>query len=180
MKKNTLTILALVIALCALILSCVSVARLNARIETLETYTASLIAQVQQLAGRNESFFSTSDDAVSTTLVVESWTGTPDNLTITDGYVQVLLPQVAAPAPDSILVLKRNGEPIATQALALTADPTGAAFDAELRGVSFDLPALAGDDLLELCLDVIVSGETYSFAAAEWYLENGQLLMSAG
>ncbi|MBO5129971.1 MAG: hypothetical protein J6B95_06470 [Oscillospiraceae bacterium] len=180
MKKNTLSILALILSLCALLFSLITIGQLKSRIETLESYTASMAAQVQQLSGRNDSFFSTSDDALFSSLMVESWSHTSGNLTITAGLAQVLLPQVAASTPDSSLTLKLNGEDLGTQSLELFPDATGAAFDGDLHGISFELPDLTEEDLLELWLEVTVSGRSYRILGAEWFLENGQLLMVAG
>lgn len=178
MKKNTLSIIALVIAVGALIFAFVTTQQLTGRIETLEKYNASLVAQVQQLSSRPDGFLSTSDNAVASSLIVESWSYTPGTLTITGGYAEVQL--VAASTPDCTLTLKFNGDILHSQSLALTPDETGTAFAADLHGIVFELPELTGDDLLELWLDVNVGGESQSVSGVEWYLENGQLMMSAG
>ncbi|MBQ7801882.1 MAG: hypothetical protein IJ375_06135 [Oscillospiraceae bacterium] len=289
MKKNLLSVIALVVAAAALIAACVCVGQLNARIGELETSNAALAEQVQILSARMEEFFIQPavtgvsdwnltpvawsdgsgadvtltmtpveyDEGISVRFVVEmegqpmadipcrwggatytatagllamngytyscvfespsgtdtqilaspdaptapeavyladslsaycnllvdSWKFESGTLTITGGYAQVQLPQIgdgAQNAPEAELLLVLNGADLGRCELELAAGEGTGGYEAELTGASFEVPELGEGDLLELWLNAGIGGGTQSVCGAEWYLEEGQLLLMAG
>lgn len=57
MNKNLLSLIALVLAAVALVFACISVGRLNARLEELKDANEALTARLQELSGQVDSFF---------------------------------------------------------------------------------------------------------------------------
>lgn len=105
-------------------------------------------------------------------------------LTLSGGYAQVQLPRIAAgeaSCKSAELVLTRDDQEIARQALTLGEGEGVMQYETDLTGISFSLPEMEDDQQLDLRMDVVLSdGQTMTSPGASWFYLDGDLLLAVG
>lgn len=105
-------------------------------------------------------------------------------LTLSGGYAQVQLPRIAAgeaACKSAELVLTRDDQEIARQALTLGEGEGVMQYETDLTGISFSLPEMEDDQQLDLRMDVVLSdGQTMTSPGASWFYLDGDLLLAVG
>lgn len=167
MKKNLLSIAALgcaVLALIGSIVACVSTQKLRS-----EWNAAQRSAQTSAVAPE-----------VSCTLLIRDWSLSGNILDISSLYVDVQLPENVT-CQESYLAIYRMDELLDRNALELTAGEAANVWTLDGSYTGIVLPELAQDDELSLWLELtFADGTSVQQCGAQWYLENGQLLLVAG
>lgn len=127
-------------------------------------------------------------DSLSTycNLLVGDWELDADTLKLTSLHLEVQLPQLS-PAGAEVtcrearLALYLDGSEADRKILELVPGEATNALTLEGPAPQFPLPELADGDQLALWLEIDLSdGRTERVCGAEWYLENGELLLVAG
>lgn len=116
-------------------------------------------------------------------LLVDSWVFENSTLTVTGGYVQVQLPLLGGgtgSGATAVLSLRLNGQILGSQSLELVPGEGSGSQEAQLQNAAFPLEGLGEGDQVELWLEVSIGSQTDSLCGASWYLENGELLLTAG
>lgn len=119
-------------------------------------------------------------------MIVDTWEGSGDQLTITAGYVQVQLPRIARDGGNPTistaeLVLKKAGEELSRQALTIPEGEGENSYELVLSDSSFSVPEMQDDQQLDLYLEVILSdGQVLSTAGCSWYYNAGELFLAVG
>lgn len=119
-------------------------------------------------------------------LMVSGWELDADTLRITTAHLEVQLPQLspagtAVTCREARLVLLHGGSEADSQTLTLVPGEGTNALTMDGSMPEFSLPELAGGDELALWLEIELSdGRTEQVCGAEWYLENGELMLVAG
>lgn len=119
-------------------------------------------------------------------MIVDSWEGDGDQLTITEGYIQVQLPRIALGGGNPTvstaeLVLKKAGEEISRQALTLPEGEGENSYELMLTDTAFQIPEMQDDQQLDLYLEVKLSdGQLLSTAGCSWYHNAGELFLAVG
>lgn len=118
-------------------------------------------------------------------LWLDDWAVSEDTLTITGALVQIQLPQLQSTdareiQPETSLILMRGDEVLHRTGVETVPGEGTGSYEAELKELSFPLPALSESDDLELWLEVTCGQDTMTLCAAEWYTDNGQLMLAAG
>lgn len=127
-------------------------------------------------------------DSLSTycNLLVGGWEADGDALNITTLHLELQLPQLspdgaAVACQEARLVLYHGDAEADGQLLTLVPGEGTNALTLEEALPPFTLPELADGDQLALWLEVTLSdGRTERVCGAEWYQENGELLLVAG
>ena len=181
MKKNTLTIclIIFVILAAALLLSVVGlvsakseVNALNDLIQTLEKENEALKAQMLanpvQVGSTDESYC---------TLMVDTWTKDADTLTVVS-FAQAILPENTTFSAQ--MELRVDSVVVASQPVILNPGEADGIFEANVSA-SFQTPEIGANEQLQLWLVVEPTGyDALSACGADWYVENGQLMLIAG
>lgn len=166
MKKNILSILTLICAVVALIVSLcalASVRKLNAKLE--ETPSAS----IQLPSG-----------SAYCDLFVGNWRVDGSTLKLDEVRVDVQLPNNTT-CLDAQLVLYCRDEVLENHSVSLAPGEAGGSLFLADPVSDFSLPALQEDDELALWLELTLSdGTTAQACGAQWYQEDGTLLLVAG
>lgn len=119
-------------------------------------------------------------------MIVDSWEGDGDQLSITEGYIQVQLPRIALGGGNPTistaeLVLKLAGEEISRQELTLPEGEGENSYELMLTDTSFRIPQMQDDQQLDLSLEVMLSdGQSLSTAGCSWYYNAGELFLAVG
>ena len=119
-------------------------------------------------------------------LWLDSWDWTENALTIHSALAQIQLAQLqsADDSPDTqpevSVILTHNGETIHRTGLEVCPGEGSRSFEGELTDLSLTLPPLSETDSVTLWLEVLCGSQSMTFCAAEWYPENGQLMLAAG
>lgn len=119
-------------------------------------------------------------------LMVADWELEKDNLRITTAHLEVQLPQLspvdnAITCQEARLVLYHGGSEAASRILTLVPGEGTNALTMDDSTPEFYLPELNDGDELSLWLEVALSdGRSERICGAEWYLENGELMLVAG
>lgn len=106
-------------------------------------------------------------------------------LTLSGGYAQVQLPRItageAAAYKSAELVLTFEEKEVSRQSLTLAEGEGAMQYEADLTGISFDIPDMADDQQLDLRLDVALSdGQVLTTPGASWFYLDGDLLLAVG
>lgn len=182
MKKNPISVIALICAVCALaaaLFAGVRAGRLQAQIDALAEANDALARQLQAMAVQAET---PAPNIEFCTLLIDSWSHDGSSLTITGGFAQVQLENPTT-EPDAAISLRHNGTVLQRFGLELVPGEGSGSYEARLTGITFEdaaIDRLTGSDWLELWLEVTVDGQTEALCGAEWHLENGELLLFAG
>lgn len=116
-------------------------------------------------------------------LVVDQWETSGEELTIQTAYAQAVVVSNAAlaTAEDSRLVLKLGDQEVSAYDVTLNPGESSESLEADLKNISFWIPALDSDDELELWLEVTLPGNIIvSGYGASWYQEGGMLQLISG
>ena len=117
-------------------------------------------------------------------LVIDHWESDQNNLNIVTAYAQAVISSDAptATAENACLILKLNGETlVSTAEITLQPGESSESLEADIRNISFSIPALSATDELELWLEVALPGNlTISGYCASWYQEGGILRLITG
>ena len=177
MKKNIISILALVVALAALLLavsaylSCRNLAEIyDARLAQLEDTVAQLTANQEVLPESQNRYCN---------LVTGDWSHDRDTLTLDTAYAQVLAEGTGLDS--ACLILLVNGQAYSTLIIEMAPGEAESSYELDLSGTVLPLPDLKTGDHLELRLEAsLTDGSEVSAQGGTWDWENGQLLMVAG
>jgi len=173
MKKDGISLLALMLAAAALVLSIVGILRKpeadcghTEELAALQAEVTALQAQLDEMKDNNTATVSPSGQA---DLFVHGWEETDGTLTVTEGYVQIRLGSGSA-LQSTQLVLLHNGTECGRADIAPEAGSTEGLYQYVLLDTWFILPQLNEDDLLELKLEVtLTTGETILSGDSSWY-----------
>ena len=120
------------------------------------------------------------------TLTLGEWTHSAETLDVGGINVSIHLPQLATAAAETTiasasLALYRNDGQIDLQALTLVPGEGSGSYVTDELDMSFALAGLLDGDMVELWLDVTLSGgELLRSCGGSWSYENGQLQLTAG
>lgn len=113
-------------------------------------------------------------------LIVDGWEQTADGITLNAAYIQVQLPRLSADDSASVesarLVLTHNGTEVHDIPLTLQPGETDDSCELALTGITLPLPETAADDLLDLRLEVKLSGGTLLTASGITWFRSGETL----
>ena len=120
----------------------------------------------------------------SCVLVVNDWEPKDGTLVLTSAHAAVILPRLLAEA-DSVagarLILTHNGTETAKVPITLEPSEVDGSFDKTLSDIRFALPDTQPDDVLELHLEVELSGgQVLTVYSTSWYLNGGELYAVVG
>lgn len=105
-------------------------------------------------------------------------------LTLSGGYAQVQLPRISAgdtAYKSAELVLTFEEKEVARQSLTLAEGEGEMQYEADLTGITFDIPDMEDDQQLDLRMDVVLSdGQTLTTPGASWFYLDGDLLLAVG
>lgn len=181
MKKNLISILALLIAIVSLVLSviCYGAVReaptyYSDRLFELNRENEELHAQLEALAARLEALESGTVTPVCN-LLVDSWVEEEGALTLTGAYIEVQLPADAT-IETAQLVLLHNGRETSRIDISLESTEAAGLYRRSLTDTWFVLPEMADDDSLDLYLEVALSnGALMTATGISWYRNDGTL-----
>lgn len=166
MKKNLLSIIALVCAVLALacsIFACVTALELK--------YQTISVTTVQH---------ATDPVQPVCTLLVRDWSVSDNTLNISSLYIDVQLPENVT-CQEARLAVYNLDELLDRKELVLTAGEADGVWNLDGSYTDIALPDLSEDDELSLWLELTLSnGTAVQHCGAQWYPENGQLLLVAG
>ena len=184
MKKNLISILALILALAALGTALFSIGGLKKTQAALESRIAALEAQLaQQPAAVPEETTPQAPSADESTdaycnLVVGDWFMEDGSITM-DVFAEAMLPEDAAVSEAVLLLIQ--GETMQSQTISMSPGEAAGSFVADLTGIAFVLPELDPGAEVELQLQVTFSGGlTISAGGISWYESEGQLHLVSG
>lgn len=107
-------------------------------------------------------------------------------LTITDGTARIQAPRIADMGKSIVcdkaeLALLLAGEEVGRVALTVSEMEEEGLYILSLKDVSFQIPQLEDDQILNLQLDVALSnGQLLNGSGCDWYYNDGQLLLAVG
>ena len=176
MKKNTLTILLIVMLAALLLSSCGTKTPSNSGDEApviedpvLETQAIEL--QTEPQAAQLD------PDRYYCTLVIDTWTAHDGKLDVST-FAQATLPEGMEATAQ--IELWKDSTVLESQPITLGAGEGEGICEADVS-VTFDLPEIAVDEELQLWLTIDVDGAQALFSCAGgWYLEDGQLMLITG
>ena len=118
-------------------------------------------------------------------LKVDGWEQKDGKLVITSGFAQVQMPRLTADGEaayaGSQLVLKCNGEEVLRKPVEIAAGEGIGRYETAVTNLSFDMPELADDSILELWLEATLSGgQTVEHCGCTWTCLDGILTGSVG
>ena len=119
-------------------------------------------------------------------LIVEESEITNNKLNLTNCNIQVQVPVItndgaAITCQNAVLTLNLGAEEIAQAEVTLEATETAGLFEKAISGMTFDIPALDGDQQLELVLNVTLSnGQELTAYGSSWVADEGNLLPVVG
>ena len=119
-------------------------------------------------------------------LIVEESEIADNKLTLTNCKVQVQVPVItddgaAITCQQAVLTLNLDTEEVAKAEVTLEAAETAGLFEADASGMTFDVPALEGEQQLELILNVTLSnGQELTAYGSSWVAGEDSLLPVVG
>ena len=119
-------------------------------------------------------------------IVVEESKVDGRKLTLSSGKVQVQTPAITndgetISCQEAALVLRFNGEELAKEVLTLTQTDTAGLFEADLSGVSFELPKMENDQKVELTLNAaLTNGQVLSAFGGNWFYNEEGFMPAVG
>lgn len=119
-------------------------------------------------------------------ITVEGSEFSGSNLTLTAGKVQVQAPAItndgnAITCQEVTLILSYNGQELSKETLTLAETDTSALYEADLAGISFNIPQMEDDQKVELTLNAVLSnGQTLSSYGGNWIYNAEALLPVVG
>ena len=119
-------------------------------------------------------------------LIVEESDITDNKLTLTNCKVQVQVPLItnegtAITCQQAVLTLNLDAEEVAKAEVILEATETNGLFEAAISGMTFDVPAMEGEQQLELFLNVtLTNGQEMTAFGSSWVSGDGSLLPVVG
>lgn len=171
MKKNLLSIIALacaVLALACSVFACVTTQKLRSELNALQNAS---VAAPQSPSDSAEAYC---------TFLVRDWTVSGNTLDISSLYVDVQLPENVT-CREAQLAIYQLDELLDRKVLELTAGEAEGVWTLDGSYTGVTLPELVEDDELSLWLELSLSdGTSIQHCGAQWYLENGQLMLVAG
>lgn len=167
MKNNLLSTLALVCSVLALIISIVTC------IFVLDSSSA-VPSQAPDVTSTFEA------DETYTSLLVPDWSVSENTLNISSFHVDLHMPEGISCQTAELVVYQRDEILDRMKLELLPGEASGVlTLDSAYTGIS--LPELAADDEFSLWLEVSLSdGSSIQHCGAQWYMEDGQLLLVAG
>jgi hypothetical protein len=187
MKKNWLSVLALILALAALALALLCF-RQAYRLDNLEAQMDDVLAELARREALEEMLFASNAEAApadpaeewldpNCTLAVLGWQA-DDHLLTLDLFVQAQLPRDTLPNSAELHMV--CGEETQIQEITLLPCADGS-FETELSGITFSIPYLGENDAMSLELHVSYGdGYQVSNYSAGWFMEDGVLSMVSG
>ena len=119
-------------------------------------------------------------------LLIDGWNWENNILTVTGGFAQLQLAQLLETSgadPEAELTLVMGETLLHRQGLELIPGEGQGSYEAELKNLTFDSPQLSGLEehtSLQLWLEIRIGSQILRICGAEWYPENGQLMLAAG
>lgn len=119
-------------------------------------------------------------------LTVEASEQNGSKLVITEGSVEVQVPRITNAGESitvnaAVLVLTYNDSELAAADVTLSASEVPGAFEADISGISFDIPAMEDDQQLAVRLDVTLSNnQTLTATGCTWSFMGGNLISAVG
>ena len=194
MKKNILSVIALILALISLALCGMTISaawdmadRYDAQLAWMDERYASLESRLTALEAQPESPISTeptptevpAENIAYCNLIIGDWTFENSKLTISTAFAQVLAENTALNS--AVIVLQVNGEAFSAELIEMAPGEATDSYELDLSELSFDMPLLSDGDSVELLLVITLSdGRTLVSCGGSWeYLEEN-LQMIAG
>lgn len=188
MKKKTLSLFALILALAAILLAGFTwmtvrnqTAELSARLDVLETELQQLKSQMAETQPPSTESPAPADEGECyCNLYLSDWTCEGSTLTLTAASAQVVA-TASRPLTGAALILEING--VSHSAVILDMHPGEASdsYELDLSGFPLTLPELSHGDHLALRLEATLSdGTVLTALGGTWDYEGDQLLMVAG
>ena len=193
-KNLLISIVAVVCALLALILSLVvmgSLSDVNAKLEALTNENLRLQEQLGQISypaptPDPQYWEAPLADAVSQ-LMVTDWNATNGRLFITNGHAMVSLPAAmngSATAIESsrlVMRLDQDLQECGSTPVTLVSQEDPFVFETTLQGVFLELPQMTDGQMVDVWLEVVLSdGQTLVSLPASWYMVEGALELVVG
>lgn len=118
-------------------------------------------------------------------LMVENADAGDGKLTLTQGYAQIQMPRITQDSTvictEAVLVLTMNGEEIARQALTLPESGESGSYEADISGISFQIPDMEEEQQLDLRLDATLSnGHAVTAPGGSWTFIDGAPYLTVG
>lgn len=118
-------------------------------------------------------------------LMVENAETGDGKLTITQGYAQIQMPQITqdgtVTCTEAVLVLTMNGQEIAREALSLPEPGATGSYEADITGISFQIPDMEDEQQLDLRLDATLSnGHAVTAPGGSWTFADGEQYLTVG
>lgn len=119
-------------------------------------------------------------------LLVDTWEGSPEALTLTAAHAQVTLPRLSvggsgAGIAQAAVVIRHDAQEIGRKTVTLEPGEGQGTFELTLEDITFPLPALEEEDQVDIWLEVTLSdGQALLSPSSGWYLSNGELYLIAG
>ena len=188
MRKFLLALLAVVYTLATLLLAFVSyltITNLRQENADLKDQVASLQESITQPAPTVAVPQTILVDVPNSycNLMVGHWEANQDNLNIVTAYAQAIISSNApsATAERAQLVLKLNGQNLSTAEITLNPGESSESLEADIKNISFSIPALSASDELSLWLEVTLPGNiTINCYGASWYRDGDMLYLISG
>ena len=183
MKKiqPILTLLALVCALAALVVSLLTLGALRREGEELRTLAAEN-ADLQQRLEQLQTQPAAPETEAACAMVVDSWVAQGDTLTLTSAFVHVQLPQGSdLGVTEARLVLTQNGRILCRRSVTLVPGEADSSFEAFVNALSLSPETAAEEGELLLAFEVTLSdGTELSADGGSWYLSHGEIYAAVG
>lgn len=183
MKKNPLSILAVICALLALVAALanlVALGRINeeltARLNTLQSQMDELRRDPEEMQGAMTTP-EEEDMEAWCNLVVDDWSATESTLTADIFAVAQLEDALTVSQAQLQLIC---GEQSQVRDIEMRPGEGSDSYEANLPGFVFDLPEMEDGDELTLELIVTFTGARNIHARVHWYLEDGSLYLVSG
>ena len=194
MKKNILSVIALVLALVSLVLCGMTIStawdmadRYDAKLAWMDERYASLESRLDALEAQSNAPIYTEaapseapeERAAYCNLIIGDWIFEEGRLTVSTAFAQALAENTALER--AFIVLTVNGDALHMLSIEMAPGEATDSYELDLSELLFDVPALADGDAVELLLEITLSdGRILTSCGGNWeYLENN-LQMIAG
>lgn len=194
MKKNILAVIALILglvslALCGMTISAAwdmaarygaELAWMNERYAYLESRLAALETQENTpVPSEPAPTEAPAENIAYCNLIIGDWTFENGTLTVSTAFAQVLAENTALES--AAIVLRSSAEAIGSQMIEMAPGEATDSYELDLSDLTFEIPAPADGDMLELLLEITLSdGRTLVSCGGSWEYLEGKLLMIAG
>lgn len=194
MKKNILSVIALILALVSLALCGMTISaawdmadRYDAQLAWMDERYASLEARLDALEARPEAPIPTEpapteapeEGMAYCNLIIGDWTFEEGKLTVSTAFAQALAENTALDS--AAIVLTVNGEALHMLSIEMAPGEASDSYELDLSELTFEIAGLADGNSVELLLEITLSdGRTLTSCGGSWeYLEEN-LQMIAG